>query len=211
MDSHSIWNWAEKDSPVLILAHGAGAGMSSPFMDKVAKLLCQQGVSVVRFEFPYMRQMAQTGKRRPPDKQSVLLDVWSGQIEKIRKEVSVPLFIGGKSMGGRMASLLMAQREYNATVSGVVCLGYPFYPAGKLDKPRTAHLTSTGVPHLIIQGERDAMGNRETVSHYDVSDNITIHWLPDGNHDLKPRKASGYTHQQHLEQATRQVVAFVRQ
>ncbi len=211
MDNHTIWNRTAKDSPVLILTHGAGAGMSSPFMKKVTQLLCDQGLSVVRFEFPYMQKMAQTGKRRPPDRQAVLLDAWREQIEKVRKQADISLFIGGKSMGGRMASQLTEEYGNKATVSGVVCFGYPFYPAGKQDKPRTAHLTGTQVPHLIVQGERDTMGNRETVSHYELSSKINIHWLPDGDHDLKPRKASGYTHQQHLEEAARQVVAFVRQ
>ncbi|WP_346010050.1 alpha/beta family hydrolase, partial [Pseudomonas viridiflava] len=101
-----------------------------------------------------------------------------------------PLAIGGKSMGGRMASLLADELQVDA----LVCLGYPFYAAGKPEKPRVAHLADLRTATLIVQGERDALGNREAVEHYTLSSTIRLHWLPTANHDLKPLKAAGVTH-----------------
>ncbi len=103
MEGNFIWNKAHENAPVLILAHGAGAGMDSEFMETIAVLLCQRGVSVVRFEFLYMQQRRETGKKRPPDRQPVLLDYWQQVLTEINDQSSAPAFIGGKSMGGRMA------------------------------------------------------------------------------------------------------------
>ena len=99
------------------------------------------------------------------------------------------LVIGGKSMGGRMASLIADE----AGVAGLVCLGYPFHPPGRPEKTRTAHLESLRTPALIVQGTRDTLGNREDVGRYTLSDAIGLTWLEDGDHSFKPRKASGLT------------------
>ena len=124
----------------------------------------------------------------------------------MRQQVAGPLAIGGKSMGGRMASLLADELG----ADGLVCLGYPFYAAGKPEKPRVAHLAELKTPTLIIQGERDALGNRETVSGYSLAPGITLEWLAAADHDLKPLKASGLTHAQHLQQAAERVADFLR-
>ncbi|WP_299733015.1 alpha/beta family hydrolase [uncultured Endozoicomonas sp.] len=199
-----IWNKASDNAEVLILAHGAGAAMDSEFMERMAELICESGVTVVRFEFDYMQQRRETGSRRPPDRQPKLLACWERVLDAVYEEVGRPLFIGGKSMGGRMATLLVAQsenegRESPVPIKGVVCLGYPFYAAGKHDKPRIDHLQEINTPVLVMQGERDAMGGRETVGEYLLSPNVSIHWLADGNHDLKPRKVSGFSHEDHLQ------------
>ncbi len=206
-----IWNdEADDQSPVLILAHGAGAAMDSDFMNTMAALLVEQGVSVVRFEFPYMQERRKTGKKRPPDRQPVLLQAWRDVIALVKETTGVEnVFIGGKSMGGRMATLLAAEAP-EIGLSGVVCLGYPFHAPGKMDKPRIEHLMAFPVPLRIIQGDRDAMGNRETVQGYGLPGQLDIQWLPDGNHDLKPRKASGHTHEGHLEAAAEKVAEFIR-
>jgi len=189
---------------ILVLAHGAGAPMDSSFMDIVAGGLANSGIQVVRFEFPYMQQRRLTGKKRPPDRQPVLLECWQEMIGQLGGPEN--LFIGGKSMGGRMASVLAA----DLNVRGLVCLGYPFHPVGKPDRLRVEHLYDISVPTLIVQGERDALGNREEVAGYDLPSAFQFDWLPDGDHDFKPRVRSGYTHEQNLERAVAKVVDFIR-
>ncbi|MEH6482469.1 MULTISPECIES: alpha/beta family hydrolase [Pseudomonas] len=188
------------DNPVgparatFILAHGAGAPMDSEFMQSMAALLAQRGIQVVRFEFAYMAARRTDGKKRPPNPQARLLEQWRDVYRKVREQVAGPLLIGGKSMGGRMASLLADELG----ADGLVCLGYPFYAAGKQDKPRTAHLADLRTPTLIVQGERDIMGNFEAVAGYSLSDSIRLHWLKAGDHDLKPLKSSGFSHADHM-------------
>ncbi|KAF1069927.1 MAG: hypothetical protein GAK45_00962 [Pseudomonas citronellolis] len=201
-----LWNRAvDPLSPTLVLAHGAGAAMDSPFMERIAALLVERGVSVCRFEFPYMAQRREDGRRRPPNPQKALLAHWGRVLEQVRKGVQGPLAIGGKSMGGRMASLLADEQN----VAALVCLGYPFYAAGKDDRPRTEHLAELATPTLIVQGERDALGDRAHVEAYALSSAIALCWLAAADHDLKPLKASGFTHEQHLQHAAQAVADFL--
>lgn len=189
----------------LLLAHGAGAPMDSDFMTLMADSVASLGVTVIRFEFPYMQQRRQTGSRRPPNREPELLQCWKDVITQHDKEQ--PLFIGGKSMGGRMASLIADEMA----VAGLVCLGYPFHPQNKPDRLRTAHLAELQTPALIVQGTRDALGSREEVAGYTLSPQISVHWLEDGNHDFKPRVKSGYTQLQHIETAAAETVRFIQQ
>ncbi|MEO0422801.1 MAG: alpha/beta family hydrolase [Pseudomonadota bacterium] len=200
-----------KDGPqgaqlTVILAHGAGAPMDSPFMNGVAEDLGARGYRCLRFEFPYMAARREDGRRRPPSSQKKLLDTWREAVD-LASAPAQQLIIGGKSMGGRMASLLADELE----VAGLVCLGYPFHPAGKPERLRTAHLEALRTPTLIVQGERDALGNRAEVESYSLSPAIRVHWCPDGNHDLKPRKASGTTHEANLTEALEAIDTFLRQ
>ncbi|MNQ79827.1 Alpha/beta hydrolase family protein [compost metagenome] len=200
--------WNRPEGPVmstLILAHGAGAPMDSPFMDDMAQRLAARGVAVVRFEFAYMAARREDGRRRPPNPQPQLLACWREIHALVRQQVTGRLAIGGKSMGGRMASLLADELGADA----LVCLGYPFHAVGKADKPRVAHLADLKTPTLIVQGERDPMGDRHTVAGYSLSDAIRVHWLAAADHDLKPLKASGLTHEQHLDGAADEVAAFL--
>ncbi|QNH04700.1 alpha/beta hydrolase [Pseudomonas sp. B11D7D] len=202
------WLWDEPPqaaSSTLILAHGAGAPMDSPFMQTMAQGLAKRGVRVVRFEFAYMAQRREDGRKRPPNPQAQLLQQWRDVHAQVRQRVAGPLAIGGKSMGGRMASLLADELQ----VSALVCLGYPFYAAGKPEKPRVAHLAELRTPTLIIQGERDALGNRETVAGYALSAAIELHWLQAADHDLKPLKVSGFSHEEHLETAQAVIAAYL--
>ncbi|WP_027896897.1 alpha/beta family hydrolase [Zestomonas thermotolerans] len=189
----------------LILAHGAGAPMDSDFMQGMAERLAERGVNVVRFEFAYMAARRLDGRRRPPNPQAQLLERWREVHAQVRARVDGPLAIGGKSMGGRMASLLADELGADA----LVCLGYPFHAAGKPEKPRVGHLAELRTPTLIVQGERDALGNRPTVEGYRLSGAIELCWLPAADHDLKPLKASGYSHAQHLDRAADAVVGFL--
>jgi predicted alpha/beta-hydrolase family hydrolase len=192
------------DGPLLALAHGAGAPMDSPFMNTLAAELGGLGVRVARFEFPYMRGRRSGGGSRPPDREPVLLTAWREAIAELGGGEG--LFIGGKSMGGRMASLIADE----AGVRGLVCLGYPFHPPGKPDRLRVAHLKELRTPTLIVQGTRDSLGSRQEIEGYDLSPAIRIVWLEDGDHSFKPRASSGRTERQNLDAAVAAVAAFVR-
>ena len=190
---------------MLVLAHGAGAPMDSPFMRIVAQGVAASRIRVARFEFPYMRRRRETGRRGSPDAPAVLLQSWRDAIGELGGPER--LIIGGKSMGGRIASLVADE----AAVRGLVCLGYPFHPAGDPAKTRTKHLHGLTTPALIVQGERDSFGGREEVARYKLSREIRIEWIADGDHSFKPRKSSGRTEAENLSTAIELVVSFVRQ
>ncbi len=178
------------EKATIILAHGAGAGMDTPFMEAFSTGLAKRDFTVIRFNFPYMALRAEDGKKRPPDRAPKLLAAYQEVINDVRGKP--PLIIGGKSMGGRIASMLAAD-EPELALAGVVCLGYPFHPPGKPDRLRVDHLPAIPCRTLIVQGQRDPFGGTALVETLDLPENITFHWAPDGNHDLSPRKASGHT------------------
>ncbi len=192
-----------KERATLVLAHGAGAPMDHPSLTAVAEALAANGLRVVRFEFPYMQRRRTLGVRKGPVAPAVLQETWLAVIQELGG--AAKLFIGGKSMGGRIASLIADQ----AGVRGLVCLGYPFHPPGKPTQLRTAHLAGLRTPALIVQGERDPFGSREEVETYKLSKSIRIEWILDGDHSLKSRKSSGRTDQQNLAQAVVAVTDFV--
>ncbi|HTY18698.1 MAG TPA: alpha/beta family hydrolase [Myxococcota bacterium] len=194
----------------LVLTHGAGAPVDDAFLEAITRDLSARGARVARFEFPYMaaRRLGLEGtksglpKRRPPDRQPVLLDTWRAAVAALGGGAG--LVIGGKSMGGRMASLVADE----VGARGLVCLGYPFHPPGKPDRLRTAHLESLRTPTLIVQGERDAFGGREEVAGYELSPAIRLHWIADGDHSFAPRKGSGRTRAHNLAEAAEAVATF---
>jgi predicted alpha/beta-hydrolase family hydrolase len=195
----------KEDAPLtLVLAHGAGGPMDSPFMAKVAQGVAAEGFRAVRFEFPYMAARRTSGKRGAPDREPVLLDTW----RKVIAELGGParLVIGGKSMGGRMASMVADEQK----VRGLVCLGYPFHPPGQPDRLRTKHLADLKTPALFVQGTRDQFGTKEDVAGYQLSKAIRMHWLEGGDHSWKPPKASGRTEAQNLAEGIAAVVEFLR-
>ncbi|MBL4767441.1 MAG: alpha/beta fold hydrolase [Rhodobacteraceae bacterium] len=204
-----LWNGPEDARTILILAHGAGAPMDSPFMDYFAENLAAQGIRVLRFEFSYMAERRVTGKKRPPERAEKLLAAWRQVIDSLARDRDI--YIGGKSMGGRMASLIADEMTAAGRISGLICLGYPFYAAGRQDRPRTEHLMGMTTRALIVQGDRDAMGNRETVTGYDLSPAIRVSWADDGNHDLVPRKRSGFTQEANWQQAIQNILQFITQ
>lgn len=188
----------------LILAHGAGAGMESEFLASFAAALGKRGVHVVRFEFPYM-QKRRLGKKSPPDRADVLLASYREVVERVGQPART--YIGGKSMGGRIASMLADELG----VRGVVCLGYPFHPPGQPEKLRTAHLAELRTRCLIVQGSRDTFGTQQEIAGYMLSRAIRLVVLPDGDHSLVPRKASGHTRKQHFEAAIAATEGFMRE
>lgn len=173
----------------IILAHGAGAGMESRFMQFAADALAKQGFECILFNFPYMQKRTEDGKRRPPDRAPKLLEHYQAIISEVGRDR--PLLIGGKSMGGRMASLLAAQAPDIA--DGLVLLGYPFHPPGKPEKLRTDHLPDIEIPTLLVQGERDTFGGVDLVASLTLPSCFDIRWALDGDHGFKPRKKSGRT------------------
>ncbi len=190
-----------KSASTLILAHGAGGAMDTAFLTTMAEGLAARGVRVLRFEFPYMAARRTEGRSRPPDREPVLLDTWRAAV----RETGPDVFVGGKSMGGRMASLLADELN----VRGLVCLGYPFHPPAQPAKLRTRHLEHLRTPTLIVQGERDTFGTRVEVAGYPLSGAIRIAWMTDGDHSWKPRKASGATEAGNLDLAIAEVALFL--
>src|SRR5437762_1739201 len=202
LDPELLCDGPKEASTIVALAHGAGAGMDTPFMNFFATGLANSNFRVVRFEFPYMASYRKTGERKPPDREPTLRASWLSVVGMLEPK---RLVIGGKSMGGRIASLIADE----AGVAGLVCLGYPFHPVGKPDRLRVEHLQTIKPKTPILQGERDPFGNREDVAAYKLAPAVQVHWLEDGDHSWKPRKASGRTEQRNLEEAIGEIVTFL--
>lgn len=191
-----IFDGPETAPVTILLAHGAGAPMDSASMAAAAKVLASAGFRVARFEFGYMAAR-RSGTRKPPPRAETLNPEYFSAIEELGARG--PLIIGGKSMGGRVASMIADETHKAGKVAGLLCLGYPFHPPGKPTQLRTKHLVDLKTPALIVQGTRDEFGTREEVADYDLSKRIEILWLEDGDHDLKPRKSvSGFSTADHL-------------
>ena len=184
-------------------AHGAGGAMDGAFMNRVARGIAEQGIRVVRFEFPYMHARRESGKRGAPDREPVLLATWRAVIAELGG--GGRLFVGGKSMGGRIASMVADE----AGVGGLICFGYPFHPPGNPARTRTAHLAELRTPTLILQGTRDMFGNREEIAAYTLSSSIRVEWLTDGDHSFKPRTSSGTTEAANVAKAIAAASGFI--
>jgi predicted alpha/beta-hydrolase family hydrolase len=207
---NSVTELTLTNNPVLILAHGAGAPMDSPFMNSMAAKLSVAGVNVIRFEFPYMQERRDNGKKRPPNRQVDLLASFEQVLTGVGNMVAAPVFIGGKSMGGRMATILASTNgAYSRLIKGVVCLGYPFHPPSKPEKLRVEHLPRIKSPTLIMQGTRDALGKPEEVSQYALGA-ISVSWLDTADHDFKPLKKTGKTQEDMIDLAVTKVSEFIK-
>lgn len=240
-------NEAQNPQAIFVFAHGAGADMSHSFIETVTTALVKLNISVLRFNFPYMIKRAEDGKRRPPDRMPALTSCYHQHLSQCLNYFSeihknLPIIIGGKSMGGRVAATICAsvnattingtnvkETNVNATnvdmdtadnkkseitelpenVKGLVCIGYPFHPIKKPETLRSAPLIAGYLPTLIIQGDRDALGSKEEIATYALPAHCSLHFLPDGDHDLKPRVKSGFTHHAHIETAITRIAEFV--
>jgi predicted alpha/beta-hydrolase family hydrolase len=198
-----LFDGPEDAAARVVLAHGAGAGMQEPMLTAIAGGLAARGIRVARFEFPYMALRRSDGVRRGPDREPVLLATWRSAIAGLGDPAT--LVIGGKSLGGRMASRIADE----IGVRGLVCLGYPFHPPGKPEQLRTAHLAALRTPTLVVQGTRDPFGTPEEVTHYRLAPSIRIHWIDDGDHSLVPRKASGRSKRETWAEAIEAAAAFI--
>lgn len=201
----TIENSVENPKALVIFAHGAGADKSHEFMEQVSGSLNRNNINVLRFNFPYMDARLAEGNRRPPDRMPKLLQCF----EKIISELDshLPIFLAGKSMGGRVAATLASDIKLNAL--GVMCLGYPFHPQKKPEKLRLEPLQETQKPVLILQGTRDALGSEEEIASYEFSKLCNCVFFADGDHNLKPRIKSGFTHNEHIEAAVNEMIKFI--
>lgn len=202
---------------VIMLAHGAGAPMDSAFMERMSGFLNERGLVVVRFEFSYMARRRVDGKRRPAGRADRWLHHYRRAVDELiegedwRPEWDdLPLVIGGKSMGGRLAAMLAGDEELNLAVKAVVVLGYPFHPQGKSEPEhwRLEPLQQSLLPILICQGERDNFGWWDEIEAIDLPPQVTLQWITDGSHDLGPTGKSEATLKSNLEKAANLTAEF---
>jgi predicted alpha/beta-hydrolase family hydrolase len=188
--------------------------MHTSFLKIFAALLADRDIATLRFEFAYMAARRSGGARRPPPKAERLIDEYRAAVAAALAGTGPgqSLVIGGKSMGGRVASLVADEQFAAGRIAGLVCLGYPFHPPGRPEQLRTAHLVSLACPALIVQGERDPFGSRAEVEALTdakaLSPAIRFHWAGDGDHDLGPRGGSGFTRKANLAAAADAVAAW---
>lgn len=202
-----LFEGPESADATILLAHGAGAAMDSATMTAASVALAQTGFRVARFEFGYMAARRTSEARKPPPKAELLMGEYRTAIAELK--AGGKLIIGGKSMGGRVASMIADEQRAAGHVSGLFCLGYPFHPPGKPESLRTAHLETLQTPALICQGTRDIFGGRDEVTGYMLSASIDVCWFEDGDHDLRPRKAiSGFSHADHMKLMADTVAAW---
>ena len=191
----------------ILLAHGAGGPMDTPTMTAAVKALAEAGFRAARFEFDYMAARRRAPGRKPPPRAEKLCPEYLAAIDDLGAKG--PLIIGGKSMGGRVASMIADDLHAAGRIAGLLCLGYPFHPPGKPEQLRTAHLAKMKTPALIVQGTRDPFGTRAEIASYTLSKAIEILWLEDGDHDLKPRqRISGFSAADHLRSLSEAVAAW---
>ena len=231
---------ADPDAPVLALAHGAGAGQRSPFMSAFAEAMRARGVTTITFDFPYIQQR-RSAPDRPPVLEAAWRAVVEGitvgltasaagrdasrsaatasppEQSRRRKadtpEMAAPaLVIGGKSMGGRIASQVLADPGHPLPgVRGLVLLGYPLHPPGQPDRPRVAHLPHLATPTLVVQGSQDPFGTEEEVRQAFRAAAAPVEWLivPGGDHSFKVPRRAGPTMDEVLQRLYETVAAFV--
>jgi uncharacterized protein len=197
MSEKFLFNGPDDARITILLAHGAGAPMDSQSMSATARALAEAGLRVARFEFAYMASRRTSAGRKPTPRAETVNPEYIAAVEELGAKG--PLIIGGKSMGGRVASMVADELFAAGKIAGLLCLGYPFHPPDKPDQLRTKHLVSLKTPALICQGTRDEFGTRDEVGGYTLSPSIEILWLEDGDHDLRPRKSvSGFSALDHL-------------
>jgi hypothetical protein len=164
-----------------VLAHGAGAPLSSPFMAGIAQALPPLGVATLRFNFPYLEK----GGRRAPDRPPLLLETWRAAFAvAVERAAGIPVFAGGKSMGGRIASMAVAE---GMPAAGLVFLGYPLHPPGRPDKLRDEHLAAITVPMLWLQGSRDTFAQPDLLQAVvgRLGDRARLVLIEGGDHSFK--------------------------
>ncbi|QBF81813.1 alpha/beta fold hydrolase [Shewanella maritima] len=212
----------EISDTLIIFAHGAGANMHHEFMQSMAERLVARRFQVLRFNFMYMQNNMADGKRRPPERAPKLLAHYESvlahveQLIKLGKLAPKRIVLLGKSMGGRMSSILMSNEhgltpeltDITSKISHVICLGYPFLPP-KGKEPRLSSINDSAMPTLVIQGERDSFGNKQQLTEWTLREGVEVRWLGDGDHSFKPRKSSGYTYDANLDSAVKFIEEYL--
>lgn len=195
---------------VLVLAHGSGAPMTSDFLEAVAPRLAEAaGIAVLRFNYAYAELMVRTGGRRPPERRPALEAVHRATLEAARGRFpDLPLLAGGKSLGGRISTLMAADGE---AMDGLVLLGYPLHPPGKPDRQRVEHFPEVSVPALFLQGTRDALADldllRPALERF--KGRTTLHVVEGGDHSFAVLKRSGRTPDEVLDELASATAAWV--
>ena len=193
MDSRFLITGADDAGTTILLAHGAGAPMDSKSMNAVSAALADAGFRVARFEFGYMSARRTSGQRRPPPKAETLQSEYRDAVEALNCQGR--LIIGGKSMGGRVASMVADDLFAAGQIAGLLCLGYPFHPPEKPAQLRTAHLEGLRTPTLIVQGTRDPFGGpdeiKEAIADAATPPPIEILPVEGGDHSFAVLKSSG--------------------
>ena len=200
-----IYNQCKNSSLNLVLAHGAGAPMDSDWMNNLCEVLNKIGVSTIRFEFPYMEKRRKQNKKFPPNRFPILIEHWTNILDFLWEKHEKKLFIGGKSMGGRAASFI----DHHA-VKGIINFGFPFHAPGKTPGDRISHMKKFHQKMLILQGDRDTMGNKQEINKYNIcKKNIQLSFMPDGDHSLRPRVKSGFTLEENIKMAAETCKMFM--
>lgn len=201
---------ASRHAATLVLAHGAGAGQASGFMTTFARALSARGLDVVTFDFPYMQ-----ARKRVPDSNALLEATWHRAIvaaSGVAGAAGSRLVIGGKSMGGRIASQVAARPEQlPARVDGLVFLGYPLHPPGQLERRRDAHLRSVEAPMLFVQGERDAFGTADEMrSLVPGLSRASLYVVAGANHSLEVPKRARSSQEEAFAKVQDHIVEWIR-
>jgi predicted alpha/beta-hydrolase family hydrolase len=194
----------------VLLAHGAGADMHARALTTVADALAEAAIPSLRFNFPYM-----TAGRRAPDRPAVLEAAVRAAAADLAQRTKLPperIFLGGRSMGGRYCSLVVADAADPLPARGLILLGYPLHPPGKPEQLRTEHFPRIDVPCLFVSGTRDTFGTPEELERHaqQIAGDVEWHWIDTADHGFKPLKASGLTVDAALAAVAADVVAFVR-
>jgi len=186
----ALWLRPDAARAALALAHGAGAGMRHAFLESIAARLADRGIATLRYQFPYMEQ----GTRRPDPPTRLVACVRAAALLAAKQAGGLPLFAGGKSLGGRMTSTAASQSALPG-VRGLVFLGFPLHAAGRPGSERGAHLRDVGVPMLFLQGTRDSLADLERVKPLCASlgARATLHVVEGGDHSFHVLKRSGRT------------------
>jgi predicted alpha/beta-hydrolase family hydrolase len=175
---------------LLVLGHGAGAGMTHPFLESMAALLAARGVATLRYQFPYF----EAGSRRPDPRPVLLATVRAAVAMGAARSEGLPLLAGGKSMGGRMTSLAAAEAPL-AAARGIVFLGFPLHPAGRPGEApeRSAHLARVALPMLFLQGTRDRLADPELVRPLcaELGARAELHEVAEADHSFRVPRSTG--------------------
>ncbi|MGH7767709.1 MAG: alpha/beta hydrolase family protein [Candidatus Binatia bacterium] len=191
---------------LLVLAHGAGAGMQHRFMEEISQKLARRDVATLRYQFPYMEK----GKKAP-DSEGTLTETVRAAVAEARKHAGgLPLFAGGKSMGGRMTSLAAAKALLEG-VRGLIFFGFPLHAAGRPSDDRGKHLSNVAVPMLLLQGSRDTLADLKLLKPLcsRFGNRADLFVVDGGDHSFHMLKSSGRSDDEVLEEAADKTAAWI--
>lgn len=206
-DVSALYQRAEHQHALLVFAHGAGAGMQHAFMASISDELAMRGIATLRYQFPYMEQ-----GRRAPSPRALLLTTVRAAVARARDlAAELPLFAGGKSMGGRMTSLAAASDGGLPGLRGIVFFGFPLHAAGKTGSERADHLKDVGLPMLFLQGTRDKLAELSRLEPVcaELGTSATLHVVEGGDHSFQVLKRSGRSETEVRSELADAVVRFV--